>query len=206
VHFGQAVLQRSVEHHCPGVRGEELGVVSGQLRPVRHAEPADLVLAQCQPQGLMITSDTDRVHVAYQLAGLVEAIQADFSIMLPQLLELLLGNNVVSGVITGRVHRTGELFSMPRGSMPTKSKRSITPGVKKVSASAAYFAAPSPGPPGLKNSVPKRRFESLAGRRATTSEILVPDGLDQSSGTFRMPHWVCGDFSHGDQLILKRLD
>jgi ribosomal protein L32 len=43
----------------------------------------------------------------------------------------------------------------------------------------------------------------LAGRRAIASEMVAPDGLDQSSGTFKVPHWVCGDFSHADQAILK---
>ena len=68
-----------------------------------------------------------------------------------------------------------------------------------------YSTAPSPGPPGLKKSVPTRCCGSLAGRRAIASEMVSPDGLDQSSGTFKVPHWVYGDFSHADQAILKRV-
>ena len=79
----------------------------------------------------------------------------------------VLGNNVVSGVITGSVQRTCELFAMPRGSMPTRSNRSIRAGVKMVSAMTMYFAAPSPGPPGLKKSVPTRCCGSwLVGARS----------------------------------------
>jgi hypothetical protein len=61
-------------------------------------------------------------------------------------------------------------------------------GEKKVSAPAMYFAAPSPGPPGLKKSTPTRRFGSMAGRRATESEIVAADGFDQSTGTCSAPH------------------
>jgi hypothetical protein len=35
--------------------------------------------------------------------------------------------------------------------------------------------------------------------------MVAPEGLDQSIGTLSVPHWVCGDFSHGDQAILKRV-
>ncbi|HZL74008.1 MAG TPA: hypothetical protein VFB83_01425 [Propionibacteriaceae bacterium] len=33
--------------------------------------------------------------------------------------------------------------------------------------------------------------------------MVAPEGFAQSSGTFKVPHWVCGDFSHADQAILK---
>jgi hypothetical protein len=39
----------------------------------------------------MITSNADRVHVPDQISGLLEAIQPNFSVVLPQLLELLFG-------------------------------------------------------------------------------------------------------------------
>jgi hypothetical protein len=94
----------------------------------------------------------------------------------------------VRSKLATKFYRTCELFSMPRGSMPTRSNRSIRPGEKKVSASATYFAAPSPGPPGLKNTDPRRLLGSLACRRATASETVAPDGSDQSSGTFNVPH------------------
>jgi hypothetical protein len=113
---------------------------------------------------------------------------------------------VLSGVITGIEQRTCELFSMPRGSMPTRSNRSMRVGEKTFSAtSTTYFAAPSPGPPGLKKRVPTRCCWSLAGRRATASETVAPEGIDQSIGTRSVPHWVCGDFSHVDHSILKRV-
>jgi hypothetical protein len=66
------------------------------------------------------------------------------------LLLALLGNSVLSGVITDRVQRTRELFSMPRRSMPTRSNRSIKVGEKKVSASAVSSQHHRRGRPDLR--------------------------------------------------------
>ena len=67
-----------------------------------------------------------------------------------------------------------------------------------------YLTPPSPGPPGLKNSVPIRCAGSSAGRRATATLIFRPFGCDQSAGTRRVPHWATADPGHGAKSMLYR--
>jgi hypothetical protein len=85
------------------------------------------------------------------------------------------------------------------------SNRDLRVAEKKVSAATTYLAAPSPGPPGLKNSVPMRWPGSLAGCRATAMLSRSPRGWDQSTGTRRVPHWVVAEPGQGAHCTLFAL-
>ena len=70
----------------------------------------------------------------------------------------------------------GSLDPMPRGSKPTKSKRSAR--VSLASASDAAVERPAtPGPPGLTTSAPIRSVRDFAGLRATPIRMVSPSGF-----------------------------
>jgi hypothetical protein len=73
--------------------------------------------------------------------------------------------------------RSGVLRMIPRGSKPTRSYRARTSGENKNGPAPRTMSIPDPpGPPGLRNTEPRRRDGSVAGSRANLSLIVAPWG------------------------------
>jgi hypothetical protein len=83
--------------------------------------------------------------------------------------------------------------------METTSNRASNAREKICAAWRTYSTPPSPGPPGLKNNVPTRRRGLSARCLATLRLIVLPCGLDQSRGTFNLPHWATLEPGHALQ-------
>ena len=75
-----------------------------------------------------------------------------------------------------RQQATLSLKFVPRGSMPTTSKRLMMSGGRKYSALAAIETAEPPGPPGFTNSVPSFLVGCVARERSSATDVVGPVG------------------------------
>jgi hypothetical protein len=146
----------------------------------------------------MIASDTDCVHVPDELASFVEAIEANFPIVLPQLPEFLL----VFGKQRGfeRDHRCsarnlGAVLDAPR--IHAHEIESLDQArCEKRLGTSNVFRRTVARPSRVEQQCADTLLRVLGWPAATESAMVGPDGFDQSIGTRKVPHWVCGESSH----------
>ena len=203
-HLGCAVIERGVEHHGPRVLRIKSGIVRRELGAVRQPEPTDPVDVQARfaaPRGRGRRSPCPCASPARRWSS--------GSCARPP------GRGLACDRIPCRAReqrrgrcqqRDAALQRRAVADPPRIDADDVEPRSERlreeVSAARTYLTPPSPGPPGLKNSVPIRRAASSAGRRATaTVDRADRAGRAQSSGTRKVPHCTRAEPGHGRQVM-----